>query len=974
MFYSSQSLLESVGSAKKESESVHSEKEENNNFVLASTIPDASPVKKEGSNPNTPVSKHEIKKDSGQKTKGQLQLDDSSKFAVGSDDESVNGIVMEVPSETPSSSPRSKTLDFMKLLNPSNLLSSYNLLLESFYEEHRHELVQPTKLVMRVITWNLNQMKPPSLKTLAGEDGREWASFFYAGDSTVNEGNPNGLADIYCINFQETISLRSFSKNTSAIEDWVTFLLSVLNAISIHHYQVVHKTGLLALTSIVLAKETLNEDKLHGFNGQIHDIKEDSLGLGYLRWANKGCISVQFTIGGINLGLTKGSKTHSHISKGDDLGYHFDELDGTASKIPGIEVQLLNVHLVHGEDQQQVQQRWDSWAKIERKIGLNDRTVKLAYDPITGELKTSARKRLETRLREKLKKDKSRNRNKEGSPNLETELKALSISDDSVRESHIPMHFAKIEEQKFQGVVTPIDILKITKLIEASKSVVVCGDTNYRLDLENNSSNQGAIHEYVSKGLWNKIYKDDQLRKEMLAKRVFVGFEELPVKFAPTFKILNNSYGKWAYQEVPQTSHQSSSDDVSNKRQRKPVPVEHLKMESPYYIPRYDGKRLPAYTDRIVYTNRPYFRNLDQSYSSIAIRGSDHLPVAASYVIDAPLVQQSKLNAIKGQFNNVWDSIINTLQFLGVTNKITIIHGITSRFANSELESMKGQVIETLPLKAGHIKFAAMAGETISIKIGIQNIVDESFELVIKEQSGREWFGTKIDIDCKEIKEGETTTQNDKSSNSVSTIGSHRMGEIILTFKQSSPGKLERTFIAEIPEYSLCPAYRKFFALSVDIKDIFGVSLDEITESEFSNIKNCFEFVFHNSTTGVLERMEAISSIDDFNDFEWILVREVTLWGFESEKYSNLNGTLSPKENLGTVTVMSFLYTWLKSQTGNLRANSSRSKMTFTYVIKLIKFFQLDAEQGYNLFGWLFADEYELADYLEQDSDIKVNL
>jgi len=515
-------------------------------FILASTVDKISsplvPVEKSrySSNENSPnttsrdsetQSDHEYTKDSP-KHDAEIFISDSEV-----DDESD----LEV---TPGEQEKraSKTLEILKLLNPSTLLSSHELLLGSFFEEHKEQLVKNESIILRVITWNLNQLKPPNLSELSGAKGAEWSSLLYAGDSTT-DGNTNkeGLADIYSVNFQETISLTSFSKSSSSIDDWCHFLVSVLNAVSSDTYEVVSKSGLLALTTIIIAKKKWNSSVNGELDGQIHDLKHETLGLGYLRWANKGCISTTFKLGGVNLGGEKlvGKSDISTESTASELGLHdFKDLDKTAGKLPGIDVQIMNVHLVHGEDSAQIQQRWDSWAKIQRVIGITDRSVRLVNSSISN--KDDSQKRLEAKLARKL--------NKSYISDDEDELIGSHIRDDFSRTAYVPLKFSPSESAKFSSnKILMSDLTKLREVTESKKVTIVCGDTNYRLSVpaDDTLNTKNTIQKLVLNGRWSDLVSCDQLKREMELNRVFLGFKEDPINFAPTFKILNDSTSSW---------------------------------------------------------------------------------------------------------------------------------------------------------------------------------------------------------------------------------------------------------------------------------------------------------------------------------------------------------------------------------------------------------------------------------------------
>ncbi|KAG0690905.1 Synaptojanin-2 [Pichia californica] len=978
--FSSKSLLASIGTNSNNTQNDDKNFNQNTNdgsFLLASTLstvpePEDEKGDKNSIKPNSVTDNYNT----------EVNNDD---IKDNSDNESISSdiIMNSNPDEKHKSTIKSKTLQLLPLLNPSNLLNSHDLLLNAFYEEHRLELVSQKKLSMRVITWNLNQMKPPSLKSLAGKSGREWAAFFYAGDSTVNEENKEGLADIYSINFQETISLTSFSKNDNVIDEWVNFLLAVLNAIcSNSSYSLVYKTGLLGLTSIILAKQYLSNDQINELDGQIHNIRQNTLGLGYLRWANKGCISLRFRIGGIGLGIGN-YLNNKHSSDNINNIYSFDELDDTVGKIPGLEIQILNVHLVHGEDQSQVQQRWGSWAKIENKIGLDDRTVKLALDSSKIDVKDAAQKRLEMKLQQKL------NSQIQHKNNLEKEMNAMHLNNDSVRTSSIPINFSQSEIKKFDGIISSVDLQKLLHVTEAQKGLVVCGDTNYRLALpaDNTLNSKNTVQQLIKNGNWEFLLKHDQLQDQMKLKKVFIGFNEPDIHFAPTFKVQPDNIGNWII--TPPSSAESVEKPVLNeKRIRRPVPGTPTESSAstenttpPYYVPKYDNKRLPAYTDRILYVSRPYFKVAENSYTSTGNAGSDHLPVACTYILEAPLIDEKKQHYLKSKFTTAWDEIINKMVFLKMNSDIIIKHSLLG-YKEENLESKPKSIDETIKSDGGNIKFTAIVGETLKIIIKFENTVDEPFNLCVKEQTSSGWFTSKVDINCQQVGTNETAQFLNKSTSS-SIIDSHSQGEITLTIIPSSPGLFERMFYSEIPEYSLCPAYRKFFALTIDVKDIFSASFEEITPEQFSNIDECFNFICNeNNIVGLLDYIEDLKDSGDLKTIEWNLVREVTLWTFSKAKYSQMNkdGIEAVKRrepekfNLGSKTVLAFLYIWLKSQNNVFNTDTKRGQTIFSNVINLIKYLKLDSDDAYSWFGWLFANEFELEGYLERDFDVKVQL
>ncbi|GIL56823.1 hypothetical protein Vafri_12132 [Volvox africanus] len=84
-------------------------------------------------------------------------------------------------------------------------------------------------------------------------------------------------------------------------------------------------------------------------------------------------------------------------------------------------------------------------------------------------------------------------------------------------------------------------------VLTAFHHVIWVGDLNYRLDYGQQASNPtespapadfAALVTDVQQGGFSKLLEVDQLRREMAAKRAFLGFHEGPINFEPSFKVL----------------------------------------------------------------------------------------------------------------------------------------------------------------------------------------------------------------------------------------------------------------------------------------------------------------------------------------------------------------------------------------------------------------------------------------------------
>ncbi|MCL7021542.1 hypothetical protein MKW94_013688 [Papaver nudicaule] len=115
-----------------------------------------------------------------------------------------------------------------------------------------------------------------------------------------------------------------------------------------------------------------------------------------------------------------------------------------------------------------------------------------------------------------------------------THLTSGEKEGDEVRRNSDVMEILKktrfLSSRKVQQEIYPDNILHHDKIIWL-------GDLNYRL------SSPGCVdtHELLKKNDWQALLEKDQLRIEQKAGRIFQGWEEGRIHFAPTYKYLNNS-------------------------------------------------------------------------------------------------------------------------------------------------------------------------------------------------------------------------------------------------------------------------------------------------------------------------------------------------------------------------------------------------------------------------------------------------
>ncbi|KJE95829.1 hypothetical protein CAOG_06236 [Capsaspora owczarzaki ATCC 30864] len=161
--------------------------------------------------------------------------------------------------------------------------------------------------------------------------------------------------------------------------------------------------------------------------------------------------------------------------------------------------------------------------------------------------------------------------------------------------SHLAAHQEKVK-QRNRDVSSICRGLHLTdssaSLANAFDYLFWMGDLNYRIDLP-----RDRVLELTQKGDWDALFEHDQLHKECEAERVFSGFTEALIDFAPTFKL----------------------DRGQNVYESKLL-------------------RVPSWCDRILWKTRPGHHVSAVQYSSdTSIQTSDHRPVFGVYSVHAQL-------------------------------------------------------------------------------------------------------------------------------------------------------------------------------------------------------------------------------------------------------------------------------------------------------------------------------------------------
>lgn len=161
------------------------------------------------------------------------------------------------------------------------------------------------------------------------------------------------------------------------------------------------------------------------------------------------------------------------------------------------------------------------------------------------------------------------------------------------------------------------------KTIGSHENVIWAADTNYRIDLENDVVRALATNDEI-----DMLVAADQLGAAMNSGAAFVGYEEGPILFRPTYRYNLNS----------------DEYDTSEKM------------------------RIPAWTDRILYRGN----NLDlEKYSRAELKSSDHRPVYALFRAEVRIIDHAKKAALQKQ-------LLKTITATGVgeklDEKLTSIH------------------------------------------------------------------------------------------------------------------------------------------------------------------------------------------------------------------------------------------------------------------------------------------------------------
>ncbi|KAJ3478633.1 hypothetical protein NLI96_g9624 [Meripilus lineatus] len=178
--------------------------------------------------------------------------------------------------------------------------------------------------------------------------------------------------------------------------------------------------------------------------------------------------------------------------------------------------------------------------------------------------------------------------------------------------AHLAAGHSNIDERNadYHTIRSPFSMIEYQPLITAHRNVIWLADTNYRIDLDNET-----VRRHAEKDEYDALVAQDQLRDVMDARAAFSGYQEGPLLFRPTYKY---DLGTDRY-------------DTSEKL------------------------RIPAWTDRVLFKGGA----LDIAvYSRAELKGSDHRPVFAMFTTEIRIVDYAKRGALsRALFENVTSSL-----------------------------------------------------------------------------------------------------------------------------------------------------------------------------------------------------------------------------------------------------------------------------------------------------------------------------
>ncbi|KDN51231.1 hypothetical protein RSAG8_00860, partial [Rhizoctonia solani AG-8 WAC10335] len=168
--------------------------------------------------------------------------------------------------------------------------------------------------------------------------------------------------------------------------------------------------------------------------------------------------------------------------------------------------------------------------------------------------------------------------------------------------AHLAAGHINVEERNsdYRTIANGLSFLR-GKTIGSHENVIWLADTNYRINLDNSEVRYLAANDQLG-----VLYDADQLKLAMEAQVAFMGYDEGPILFRPTYRYDLNS----------------DEYDTSEKQ------------------------RIPAWTDRVLYRGT----GLDLAvYNRAELKQSDHRPIYAIFHATVRVIDVAKKDALQSQ-------------------------------------------------------------------------------------------------------------------------------------------------------------------------------------------------------------------------------------------------------------------------------------------------------------------------------------
>ncbi|KAH3661682.1 hypothetical protein OGAPHI_006532 [Ogataea philodendri] len=320
----------------------------------------------------------------------------------------------------------------------------------------------------------------------------------------------------------------------------------------------------------------------------------------------------------------------------------------------------------------------------------------------------------------------------------------------------------------------------------------------------------------------------------------------------------------------------------------------------------YEGNRSPSYTDRVLYSTDDGLEQL--SYTSYELNGSDHLPVVSEFVLDVDVVDYEAVRKLRSEIGLQFDKIINQTP--------------------------------TIDVEPSLIDLDLVLGFKETVEVTVTNLTAEQLRY-------------RLDVGKKFLRKNVIKLLNDDGQLPPKQAK-------ILRFEIDTPsvGRIEKTFTMTFDNFE----FVKFLAFTINTKSIMFQLISRLDETQYRNIVQSMQFIMSGSSENLVAGIQKLVDVTSLNEFEVSLLKEMTLKRVDFGLLTKLN-SIGMVENEGSVGLMNVVYLFLKS-VPEFEADK-RSRVVFRKMIELIKFLQLDETSGFKYFGFFFADEHDLAKFLE---------